>query len=566
MILVITEKKSVSDDFKKSLNTNYFVIYTNGHLFNLANPEYYNKVYEKWDSKHLPIMPNSFKNVITNKDLLNNIIKNIKNIVIDSIIIATDAGREGELIARELLQYLFNNKYIPKNISIKRFWTSSALTKDVIITNINRCRNINYYDKYYYQALYREYIDWIIGINFSRYFTIVNKKLFTFGRIQTSILKYIYDNEMNIINFKKTPYYKYMFITNNNFKIFLLNKENNSITFDNKDIIKNLSFINKTLSLNNISNKKYTEKPPLLPNLTTIQKFAFTYFKYKPDFVLNIMQILYEDFKVISYPRSSSRYINSENIPLLLNIYNNVLNIGVSNVDHLISDNDASDHHAVICLKDFYSDDVHLFRIYNIIKFFMLSAIDDSHIYTIYDVSYTYNNYVFKTILKYINNIGWHKHFNILNIDIDNINNNIEDGINDEYIFYINDINSIPKYLNIIDENILSLLTQPPKRYNITNILNLMEKYNLGTEATRSSIINILYKRKYIFDKNNRLHISDIGISYINYLLSLNNTFINVLLDYKYTSCLEECLCNSPETAYNNIYNNIKLFFSNVNI
>lgn len=563
MILVITEKKSVADDFKKSLNNKYFVIFTNGHLFNLASPEYYNEKYKYWDNKHLPILPNSFSNVIINKELLNNIIKNIKNIVIDSIIIATDAGREGELIARELLHFLFNKYYIPKNIPIKRFWTSSALTKDVIITNISKCRNINYYDKYYFQALYREYIDWIIGINFSRYFSVINKKLFSFGRIQTALLKYIYDNALSIVNFNKTPYYKYMVITNNNIKLFLYNKDNNSITFNNKVDLDNLSFINNIISLSSISNKKYTEKPPLLPNLTTIQKFAFTYFKYKPDFVLNIMQKLYEDFKVISYPRSSSRYINSDNIPLLLNIYNNVLNISISNVDHLISDNDASDHHAVICLKDFYSDDVHLFRIYNIIKFFMLSAIDDSHIYTIYDVFYIYNNNIFKTSLKYINNIGWHKHFNILNIYVDNFKNT-EDDNTDEYISYIYDINSIPKYLNIIDENILSLYTQPPKRYNITNILNLMEKYNLGTEATRSSIINILYKRKYVFDKNNRIHISDIGISYIKYLLSLNNTFINELLDYKYTSSLEDILCNSPETAYKNIYNNIKLFFSKI--
>jgi DNA topoisomerase-3 len=569
MNLIICEKESVANDFYKALSNttiskrpyyiinNYIIFYTNGHALELFEPEEYDISYKKWNIEHLPIIINTFKYKIKNTFIINNLKNILKSYSFDNVIVATDAGREGELIARELINY-FNNYFSKKNISFYRFWTSSALTKEVIINNLNSLKPLKNYDCIYKQALARQRIDWLIGINFSRYFTLKNNHLFTFGRLQTAILKIIYDNHISINNFVSKPYYKFKVVADNNIILYLLN--NNHTTFDNINDIKNLNFVNCNLTLSKYDYNNKIIKRPLLPNLTAIQKFASQYFHISPSETLNIMQLLYEKYKVISYPRSSSRYIKSDMSNYIINIYKNILNINIDNnkLSYLINDNNISDHHAVICTNNFTSDDKSLLIIYNIIKFFMYSAIDNDYKYNVFNYYYIYDKYTFLFTFNKVVDIGWYKYYNsIFNIDILNYKEDNEE----ENVFYNNNISN---NIKVLDNTILNLKTKPPKNYSYTSLLSFMEKNNLGTEATRANILDTLVKRKYIITNKNYISISDIGIEYINYLINYNKPFINNILDYNFTSDFEKKLDNNPDIYYMEIVNYIKLFFKNI--
>ena len=207
--LILCEKPSVAKSFALALSVpwnngfyaNHEYIITNcvGHLFELFMPEDYSENLKKWTLETLPIIPDSFKYKKNNstKDQANLVLKLLKENKTAKIIIATDAGREGELIARiTLLQAGFTSID-----NIYRFWESAALTPEVIAYGLKNAKPLKDYNVLGNQGYARQQADWLIGINFSRLLSVLSNTLLPVGRVQTAVLNEIYKRELEIKNF-----------------------------------------------------------------------------------------------------------------------------------------------------------------------------------------------------------------------------------------------------------------------------------------------------------------------------------------------------------------------------
>ena len=200
-MLIITEKPSVAKDFAKALACFFSasdqayksrdgettIVHCVGHLFNLQQPDFYDERFKYWNQ--LPIIPQHFAYDINSqtKDVAKNVIQHIKNHKNDEILIATDADREGEIIARECLLASRISDYS----KIKRFWVSQALTPEVILEGIKNAKPSYQYDDIAAQGFARQKADWLVGMNFTRFMTNMSGVLLTAGRVQTAILSAI---------------------------------------------------------------------------------------------------------------------------------------------------------------------------------------------------------------------------------------------------------------------------------------------------------------------------------------------------------------------------------------
>ena len=214
--LIITEKPSVAIDFVKALgkfqkkdgyfeNDEYIISWAVGHLVELFSPPDYDEKYKKWDLKILPVIPDKFQYKIIDKtrkqfEVLKKLINRRD---VEFIINAGDAGREGELIQR-LIYRLANNKK-----PVKRFWTSLALTPEVIRQGLKNLRDSKEFDNLFYSGQTRQIMDWLIGMNGTMSVTSkIGKELFSVGRVQTAVLYLLYKRYMEIKNFTPEKYFQ----------------------------------------------------------------------------------------------------------------------------------------------------------------------------------------------------------------------------------------------------------------------------------------------------------------------------------------------------------------------
>ena len=286
-MLIITEKPSVAKDFAKALNCTFSnsekvyksqdgkitIVHCVGHLFNLQPPEFYDERFKHW--KELPIIPEQFsysQNPKT-KDVSKNVIHQIKLHKNDSILIATDADREGEIIARECL----NAAKIYDYSNIKRFWVSEALSKEVIINGIKNAKPAGDYTKIAEQGFARQKADWLVGMNFTRYMTNASNVLLTTGRVQTAILSAIFARCKMIENFFSEKYYEHFgtFKSNGNQFSGIFFDENDKRSFSDTNLLSTLeNQIGRYAKV--VKNQTEIKKvnPSQLYNLNDLQKDA----------------------------------------------------------------------------------------------------------------------------------------------------------------------------------------------------------------------------------------------------------------------------------------------------
>ena len=218
MTFILTEKPSVAKAFAHALavpftgsyyeNSRYLITNCLGHLFQAFDPEDYEVHYKKWSLSDLPIIPHTirFKKIEASKKQANLVVSLLQTHQSDTIIIATDAGREGELIARIVL----NEAGITDTKNIFRFWTSSALTPPVITEALKKVKPLSDYNDIARQGYARQKADWLVGINISRLLSLHAKTLLSVGRVQTAVLAEIFRREKEIADFIPTPYYEYV--------------------------------------------------------------------------------------------------------------------------------------------------------------------------------------------------------------------------------------------------------------------------------------------------------------------------------------------------------------------
>ncbi len=364
--LVLAEKPSVGRDIARVLNCSkkgngyfennkYIVTWALGHLVTLADPEEYNNKFKEWDLNDLPILPKDMKLVVikqTNKQF--QIVKGLMNRKdVGDIILATDAGREGELVGRWIIEKSNVNK------PIKRLWISSVTDK-AIKDGFNNLRDGKAYENLYHSAVARAEADWIVGINATRALTTKYNSQLSCGRVQTPTLAIIAQREEEIKSFVPKDYYGILANTKE-LKLTWQDKNNNTRSFNKEQIDKILASIKgkqaTVVDVNKTLKKTYS---PALYDLTELQRDANKLFNFSAKETLSIMQRLYENYKILTYPRTDSRYISQDIVATLKDrlkaisigsyskFANAILSKPILGNKSFVDNSKVSDHHAII--------------------------------------------------------------------------------------------------------------------------------------------------------------------------------------------------------------------------
>ncbi|MCM3694435.1 DNA topoisomerase III [Neobacillus niacini] len=364
--LVIAEKPSVARDIANVLKctkkgngflegNNYIVTWALGHLVTLADPEAYDNKYKTWNLEDLPMLPERMKLVVmkqTGKQF-NAVKSQLIRSDVNEIIVATDAGREGELVARWIIEKA--NVHKP----IKRLWISSVTDK-AIKDGFNNLKSGKAYENLYASAVARSEADWYIGLNATRALTTKFNAQLNCGRVQTPTVAMVASREDEIKSFKPQTYYGIEAQTEG-LKLTWQDTNGNSRSFNKEKIdaiVKSLGL--KSATVVSIDRKAKKTFSPALYDLTELQRDANNIFGYSAKETLNIMQKLYEQHKVLTYPRTDSRYLSSDIVSTLperlkacgageyRSLANKVLKKPIKATNAFVDDRKVSDHHAII--------------------------------------------------------------------------------------------------------------------------------------------------------------------------------------------------------------------------
>lgn len=518
--LIITEKPSVAIDIAKVLlidekhngyieNDEYIISWCYGHLIQNVNAEDYDEKYKQWNIEDLPIIPQKFKykKISSAKEQYNILEKLLKRDDVDIIICATDSGREGELIFRNVYNYANCKK------PVERLWISS-MEESEIIKGFDNLKSSNNYDNLYYSARCRSEADWIVGINATRLFSCIYKSPLNIGRVQTPTLSLVVDRTLSRKQFKKQKIYKIKIEFNN----FIVSSE----IIENEDEAKNLlkELKSSPFIVKSISDENKKTSSPTLYDLTSLQKQANNKFKYSAKKTLDIIQSLYEK-KYATYPRTDSKYLNSsmkEKIEPLVKLSKEFLKIDNNDeiyVDKVIDDSKVSDHHAIIPTKNI-SDISQLnkdeINILTLLCDSIVIATSDDYKYNSKTATIENGDYSFKYTETTPISLGFKKYSK--SEQYKNKSKNVIETLN------------INQELDINKIEIIEDFTKPKPYYTESTLLRDMEKSGakeitekdaerkgLGTSATRANIIEQLIKNEYIKREENSLIATEKGIN-----------------------------------------------------
>ena len=568
-MLILTEKPGVAKDFARALGCNYSsadkcyknsagsVSITNcvGHLFELEEPTHYGSEYKNW--KKLPVLPEYFDYRISRelKDAASIVIRLLKKHKKDEILIATDADREGEIIARECL----NEAGISDFSKIKRFWVSQALTPDVIRDGISKAKPLGLYTKLSDQGFARQHSDWIVGMNATRFITNKAGTVLPVGRVQTAVLSAINERCKKIYSFKSEKYYEVYgeFGPTRYGSIRGLYKNS-----DDRTKFKDASVADRITSLCGsraiVSNSKSEHKavyPPSLYSLNDLEKDAYKYFGFSAEKTLKLVQKLYEEYKCVSYPRTPSKVMGSQNVDLCREIYQKLLSSYVEyfelhsvavidgNNKRIFNDVKLEAHHAIIPLANLpvnaTGEEDNIYSL--ILERFMLAFAPVSE-YEKKTVVLDVNGNLFTVEGRKILNEGWKKYRKFTK-------KKEEEGEDDFQNLEDVDFNNLIFTGAEIEEK----MTKPPKHFNEASILSFMEnpkdgdedtkRVGLGTPATRHTFIPKLMKSKYIEVNNGNILITKNGERVLSLL---GSSSLKNLTDVGETTRWEEQLQENP--------------------
>lgn len=370
--LVIAEKPSVARDIARVLkcgkNINgaiegecYVVTWGLGHLVELADPESYDARYKEWRMEDLPMIPDPFKlEVIKQTGKQYQAVKSqLHRKDISQVIIATDAGREGELVARLIL------KKAGSRLPIKRLWISSVTDK-AIKEGFASLKDGKEYESLRDAALCRAEADWLVGINSTRALTCKYNAQLSCGRVQTPTLAMIAAREERIRAFVPKPYYGMKARVQGISFTWQDKAASSSSSFDRARIEGLLSSLkNESAQAEQIKRTPKKKQPPLLYDLTELQRDANKQYNYTAKETLNIMQRLYENHKVLTYPRTDSRYLSQDIVPTIKErlkacsvgpyrkIAGALINRPLPQKMAFVDNSKVSDHHAIIPTEQF---------------------------------------------------------------------------------------------------------------------------------------------------------------------------------------------------------------------
>lgn len=581
-MFILTEKPSVAKDISNALGgftfqgknsfdgfyqrSNDCIVWAAGHLLELLKPEDYNPAFKNWRKEDLPIIPSKmeYQPIQANLKRLSVIKDCFKKFGQDDFILATDPEREGELIGHLILQYCNFTRYD----TAKRFWVAEALTPEVVKKGLENARPLLEYQSYKDAGLARSHADWIVGLNITRLLTVCGGgNLFSFGRVQTAVLGAIYLRDKAISNFKPEPYNEVEILLDD-FSLFL--SKNGDTKFNPNDSMLQVAkqlYQNDVVKITEVNTQLKKENPPQLFNITGLQKYCSSKYKLSPKKTLEIAQVLYEEFKVLSYPRTPSVVLGDNNIDLykqkyelLKNHYSSFSqdcdekNISVEN-KRIFNSAKLQDHHALIplnILPDTATDDQK--KVFEAVLQRFFTVIKKEHIY---------NSINIKGIVKGLEFIGNGKQIIQNGFRKNQTNDDVENE--SEKIILFPQVKEGEEY-KINSINFLDKQTKPKSHFTSSSILALMENpkneegnkiCGIGTPATRADIIQTLLNREFVEQKKQNLLITKKGEWLINTVLK--NPVLKDFIGIATTTKWEEKLENSP----NDFLEDIKIFTKN---
>lgn len=372
--LILAEKPSVARDIARVLKCSkkldgaiegerYIITWGLGHLVTLADPEDYDKKYKEWKMEYLPMQPQHFKFKVIPQTAkqYNAVKKQLYRTDVKDIIIATDAGREGELVARLILLKADNRK------PVRRLWISSVTDK-AIREGFAALKDGKSYENLYHAAMCRAQADWLVGINATRALTCRYNAQLSCGRVQTPTLQIIAKREEQIKKFTPKQFYGLQAVSSNPHIVFTWKEKGtgNIHTFDKKrmeGVFGNLQ--GEKAVIGKVSRTPKKTYAPALYDLTELQRDANKIFNYSAKETLNIMQRLYENHKVLTYPRTDSRYLSADVVPTIKErlkacsvgpyrkLAGQLVNQTFSVKAGFVNDSKVTDHHAIIPTEQF---------------------------------------------------------------------------------------------------------------------------------------------------------------------------------------------------------------------
>lgn len=509
--LILAEKPSVARDLARILGCKtkqkhyiegekFVITWALGHLVELKMPEDYDTKYKTWRMEDLPIIPEKMglKVIRQTTAQFKGIERLAKRKDMKELIIATDAGREGELVARWIIERIRWNK------PLKRLWISSY-TDRAVKEGFRRLKPAKQYDSLYKSAVCRAEADWLIGLNATRALTTKYEDPLSAGRVQTPTLAMILNREKEIQSFIPKPYWTIhaqvgtltaIWETNGNKNIFSEQQA--------KQIFEKIK--GKQALVKTIERKEKTEAQPLPYDLTELQRDANRRYGFSAKKTSNVLQSLYEQHKLVTYPRTDSRYLTtdlagtmSERLSALSSVYKEEVRHAMKHngsvlAKRVFNNEKVTDHHAIIpteerpSMNDLSVDEKKLYGLiatrfltlfYPICRFESVRAVFDieGEFFTVQETIAVDPG--FKVILQ-----------------------------GNEPMEASNSLAGLKpgKKISVRDAMLKENLTEAPPRFNESDLLARMEKYGLGTPATRADIIEKLLSSEVIDRQNNRLY------------------------------------------------------------
>ncbi len=521
--LVIAEKPSVGRDIARVLKCGknnqgalegdkYVVTWALGHLVTLADPEAYDSKYKAWEMKDLPMLPEKFQLVVikqTGKQY-----QTVKNHLyrkdISDVVIATDAGREGELVARWILAKAGSHK------PVKRLWISSVTDK-AIREGFAHLKDGRAYMNLYAAAEARAEADWLVGINGTRALTCKYNAQLSCGRVQTPTLSMIAQREREIREFKPEKYYGLTLSCGGIIWSWQDGKSGSSRTFSSERIEKIRNQVQgENLTVQEVHRTTKKTYSPGLYDLTELQRDANKRFGFSAKETLNIMQRLYENHKVLTYPRTDSRYIGKDVAETLKErlracsvgpyrkVIGKLVNQPLKLSKSFVDDSKVSDHHAIIPTEQFVqlehmSSDER--KIYDLVVRRFAAVLYPPCEYEQTTLKGICGGETFSAKGKIMKQPGWQAAYE------DFQEEEAEEDIREQLL---PEIKEGTKEL-VTRVKINEGQTKPPAYYNEATLLTAMEKGGLGTVATRADIIDKLFNTFLMEKKDKDIYVTSKG-------------------------------------------------------
>lgn len=546
-ILVLAEKPSVTRDLARVLNCNqkgngcligqkYIVTWALGHLVTLADPEVYNDKYKTWNLEDLPMLPDKMElAVIKETSKQYGIVRGLmKQPDIDELVIATDAGREGELVARWIIEKAGFKK------PIKRLWISSQ-TDNAIKEGFSHLRPGKDFDNLYKAAQCRAEADWLIGLNVTRALTCKYNAQLSAGRVQTPTLAMIVQRENEIKNFVPKDYWT-IEARANGFTLLWRDKASGNTRLFDKAKAESIEakLHGQTGEIIEIKKEAKSEPHPLAYDLTELQRDANKRYGYSAKQTLSIMQSLYERHKILTYPRTDSRHITTDIVPTLpvrlkamavgpyAAMAQSLLRNKLNTTSRLVDNSKVSDHHAIIPteqpvrLSELSNEERNIFDL--VAKRF-LAVLSPACQYEQTTVRVEAAGEQLFARGKVMKSLGWKAVYD-------------DRGSQDDYSDDEDREQSLPPMqkgdrLKLLTVKSVNRKTKPPARYTEATLLSAMEhpgkhiedealrealdrSSGLGTPATRADIIEKLFSTFYIERKGKEIIPTAKGIQLID--------------------------------------------------